>query len=72
MVSMPSKNLAWLPLVVIALTFVAAFALSDPWDRVLSGLAVALILAHRAITWAEKRRARQAGQSSSAAVASSD
>ena len=73
MVYRPSKILAWLPLVAIALLGLGAFAsVSDPWDRVLTGVGSALILAHLGIDWWEKRRARQADQSSSAAMSSSD
>jgi len=72
MVYRPSKILTWLPLAAIALLCLGAFApVSDPWDRVLTGIGSAVILANLGLTWWEKRRARKADQSSSAAISSS-
>jgi hypothetical protein len=72
MVYSSSKNLAWLPLAAIALLFLGAFVLPDPWDRISTGMGSALIFADLAMTWREKRRARQNDQSSSAAISSRD
>jgi hypothetical protein len=58
MVYRPSKILAWLPLAVIALLFLGAFVLSDPWVRISIGMGSALIFANLAIIWREKRRAQ--------------
>jgi threonine/homoserine/homoserine lactone efflux protein len=73
MVYRPSKIPVWLPLAAIALLSLGAFAsVSDPWDRVLTGVGSALVLAYLGIDWWEKRRARKADQSSSAAISSRD
>jgi hypothetical protein len=73
MVYRPSKFLEWLSLTAAAILLLAAFApISDPWDRILSGVGSALIFAYLGMTWWEKRRARQADQSSSAAISSRD
>jgi hypothetical protein len=73
MVYRPSKILPWLSVAAAVVLLLGGFApISDPWDRILSGLGSALILASLAITWREKRGAREAHQSSSAAISSSD
>ena len=73
MVYRPPKLLEWLSVAAGGLLLLAAFApIPDPWDRVMSGVGSALIFAYLGITWREKRRLRQAGQSSSAATSSGD
>lgn len=46
--------------------------LSDALDKVLSGMATAIMLAYVCSHWWEGRRERQANQSSNAAISSSD
>lgn len=73
MVYRPSKFLGWQSLIAAVILLLAAFApISDPWDRILSGVGSALVFAYLGMTWWEKRRARQANQSNSAAISSSD
>ena len=73
MVYRPSKNLARLSLTALVLLLLGAFApISDPWHRILTGMGSALIFANLAISWLEKRHARQIDQSSSAAISSRD
>jgi protein-S-isoprenylcysteine O-methyltransferase Ste14 len=73
MVTRPPKILKWLSLFAAGLLLLGAFApISDPLDRILSGVGTMLLLVYLAIAWWENRRARQADQSSSAAISSSD
>lgn len=59
----------WLPLIALGLMLVGDFApISDSWDRILSGVSIAILLAFSGTYFWQERRARQADQSKSAAL----
>ncbi len=63
----------WLQLSALALMLLAAFAsLPEPLDSISSVLGAVLSLAYVGLSSWEDRRERQANQSSSAAISSSD
>jgi hypothetical protein len=63
----------WLPFISLGLMLVGDFApISDSADRALSGAAIAILLAFSGTYFWQERRARQADQSNSAAISSSD
>jgi hypothetical protein len=63
----------WLPLVALGLMLVGDFApLSDSLDGILSGVAIAILLAFSGTYFWQERRTRQADQSNSAAISSKD
>jgi len=63
----------WLPFIALGLMLVRDFApISDSLHGVLSRVAIAMMLAFSGVYFWQERRARQARQSSSAAISSSD
>ena len=63
----------WLPIFAVGLMALGAFApLADPPSRIVSGVGVGLFGLYVGANWWEDRRKRQADQSSSAAISSSD
>lgn len=63
----------WLPFIALGLMLVGDFApISDSLDRIMSGGAIAILFAFSCAYFWEERRARQADQSSNAAISSSD
>ena len=73
MVSAHPKFWKWLPSIALGLLLVGDFApVSDSLDSILSGVAIAILLAFSGIYFWQERRARHADQSSSAAISSSD
>jgi hypothetical protein len=64
---------AFLPVIALALLSLGTLApISDLWDKVFSWVAIAILLLYVSIPTREYHRARQADQSSSAAISSSD
>jgi type VI protein secretion system component VasK len=73
MVSRHPNIWKWLPLIALGLMLVGDFApISDSLDRILSGVAIAILLAFSGTYFWQERRARQADQSNSAAISSKD
>lgn len=63
----------WLPLIALGLLLIGDFApISDSLDGILSGAAIAILLAFSGTYFWQERRARQAAQSSSDAISASD
>jgi hypothetical protein len=63
----------WLPFLALGLLLVKDFApISDSLEGILLGMAVAILLVHSNIYFSQERRSRQADQSNSAAIPSSD
>jgi hypothetical protein len=73
MVSKRPNIWKWLPLIALGLMALGAFApLADPQARIVYGVGVGLLGLYVGTNWWGDRRKRQADQSSSAAISSSD
>jgi hypothetical protein len=63
----------WLPFIALGLMLVRDFApISDSLDEILTGVAIAILLAFSGTYFWQERRARQADQSNGAAISSGD
>jgi hypothetical protein len=73
MVSTHPNIWKWLTAFAVGLMLLGAFGpLPDPWDRIAIGVGAALQLVYIGLDEWEKRRQRQADQSSSAAISSNN
>ncbi|HWI96507.1 MAG TPA: hypothetical protein VNS60_10625 [Solirubrobacterales bacterium] len=73
MISKRPRIWKWLPFIALGLMLARDFApISDSLDGILSWAAIAMLLAFSGIYFWQERRARQAYQSNSAAISSSD